>query len=177
MHHARQQLTRGQTNVLRISVIHMLQWEVNKRDEPPNPKRVPRLAATQRNAATQMNSVLMPSTSHLPHKSCKRLKTNAPSNKFFAQNQKKPQCLMLSSQSVDDAWMRMVTHRFLQTTPHTRDASCALRHASLTIARDAHAPSVRNKSSRNEGHVRLTARHPLTNHIADITNSTSSAAG
>ncbi|EAN93983.1 hypothetical protein Tc00.1047053511077.150 [Trypanosoma cruzi] len=31
----------------------------------PNPKRVPRLAATQRNAATQMNSVLMPSASQL----------------------------------------------------------------------------------------------------------------
>ncbi|RNC56195.1 hypothetical protein TcCL_ESM06245 [Trypanosoma cruzi] len=85
---------------------------------------------------------------------------------------------MLSSKSVDDAWMRMVTHRSSQTTPHIRDASCALRHASPTITRDAHAPSVRNKSSRNEGYVRLTARHPLTNHIADIINSnTSSNAG
>ncbi|KAF5215226.1 hypothetical protein ECC02_012096 [Trypanosoma cruzi] len=179
MHHARQQPTCRQTNVLRISVIHVLQWEVNKRDEPPNPKRVPRLAASQRNAATQMNSVLMPSTSHLPHKSCKRLKTNAPSNKFFVQHQKKPQCLMLSSQSVDDAWMRMVTHRFSQTTPHIRDAPCALRHASLTITRDAHAPSVRNKSSRSKGYVRLTARHLPTNHIAGIINNTStgSAAG
>ncbi|EKF98357.1 hypothetical protein TCSYLVIO_010745 [Trypanosoma cruzi] len=65
MHHARQQLTRGQTNVLRIIVIHVLQWEANKRDELPNNKRVPRLAASQRNAATQMNSVLMPSASHL----------------------------------------------------------------------------------------------------------------
>ncbi|RNC32247.1 hypothetical protein TcCL_Unassigned05160 [Trypanosoma cruzi] len=80
-----------------------------------------------------------------------RLKTNAPSNKLFAQSQKKPQCLLLPSQSVDDAWMRMVTHRYLQTTPHTRDASCALRHAALTITRDAHAASVRNKSSMNEG--------------------------
>ncbi|RNC42872.1 hypothetical protein TcCL_NonESM07492 [Trypanosoma cruzi] len=78
---------------------------------------------------------------------------------------------MLSSQSVDDAWMRMVTHRFLQTTPHTRDASCALRNASLTITRDAHAPSVRNKSSGNEEYVRLTARHLPTNHIAEIINS------
>ncbi|RNC36214.1 hypothetical protein TcCL_Unassigned00856 [Trypanosoma cruzi] len=48
---------------------------------------------------------------------------------------------MLPSQSVDDAWMRMVTHRYFQTTLHTRDASCALRHAALTITRDAHAPS------------------------------------
>ncbi|RNC32101.1 hypothetical protein TcCL_Unassigned05324 [Trypanosoma cruzi] len=78
---------------------------------------------------------------------------------------------MLPSQSVDDAWMRMVTHRSFQTTPHTRDASCALRHASLTITRDAHAPSVRNKSSRNEGYVRLTTRHPPTNHNADIITS------
>ncbi|EAN96011.1 hypothetical protein TcCL_ESM09424 [Trypanosoma cruzi] len=178
MHHARQQLTHGQTNVPRISVIHVLRWEVNKRDERPKPKRVPRLAATRRNAATQMNSVLIPSTSHLPHKSCKRLKTNAPSNEFFVQHQKKPQCLMLSSQSVDDAWMRMVTNRSFQTTLHTRDASCALRHASLTITRDAHAPSVRNKSSRSKGYVRLTARHPPTNHIAGIINSsTSSDAG
>ncbi|KAF5213592.1 hypothetical protein ECC02_010775 [Trypanosoma cruzi] len=175
MHHARQQPTRGQTNVPRISVIHVLQWEVNKRDGPPNPKRVQRLAATQRNAATQMNSVLMSSTSHLPHKSCKRLKTNAPSNKFFVQHQKKPRCLMLSSKSVDDAWMRMVTHRSSQTTPYIRDASCTLGHASLTITRDAHAPSVRNKSSRNEGYVRLTARHPPTNHIADIINNSSSS--
>ncbi|RNC35640.1 hypothetical protein TcCL_Unassigned01457 [Trypanosoma cruzi] len=80
-----------------------------------------------------------------------RLKTNAPSNKLFVQSQKKPQCLLLPSQSVDDAWMRMVTHRYFQTTPHTRDASCALRHAALIITRDAHAPSARNKSSRNEG--------------------------
>ncbi|RNC53918.1 hypothetical protein TcCL_ESM08696 [Trypanosoma cruzi] len=65
MHHARQQPTRGQTNVLRISIIHVLRWEVNKRDELPNPKRVPRPAATQRNAATQKNPVLMPSASHI----------------------------------------------------------------------------------------------------------------
>ncbi|EAN90085.1 hypothetical protein Tc00.1047053503587.6 [Trypanosoma cruzi] len=38
----------------------------------PNPKRVPRLAAIQRNAATQMNSVLVPSASHfLPQKAQK----------------------------------------------------------------------------------------------------------
>ncbi|KAF5216941.1 hypothetical protein ECC02_010253 [Trypanosoma cruzi] len=93
---------------------------------------------------------------------------------FALKHQKKPQCLMLSSQSVDDAWMRMGTHRSSQTTPHTRDASCTLGHASLTITRDAHAPSVRNKSSRNEGYVRLTARHPPTNHIAGIINNSSS---
>ncbi|RNE97811.1 hypothetical protein TcG_12511 [Trypanosoma cruzi] len=178
MHHARQQLTPVKTNVPRISGLHVLQWKVNKRDGLPDPKRVPRLAATQRNAATQMNSLLMPSASHLPHKSCKRLKTNAPSNNLFVQSQKKLQCFMLPSQSVDDAWMRMVTHRYFQTTPHTRNASCALRHESLTITRDAHAPSVRNKPSRNEEHVRLTARQPPTNHIANIINSsTSSDAG
>ncbi|RNC43653.1 hypothetical protein TcCL_NonESM06680 [Trypanosoma cruzi] len=59
MHHARQQPTRGQTNVPRISGLHVLRWEVNKRDGQPKPKRVPRLAASQRNAATQMNSVLI----------------------------------------------------------------------------------------------------------------------
>ncbi|RNC51821.1 hypothetical protein TcCL_ESM11028 [Trypanosoma cruzi] len=84
---------------------------------------------------------------------------------------------MLSSQSVDDAWMRLGTHRFLQARLHTRDASCALRNASFTITRDAHAPSVRNKSSRNEGYVRLTARHPPTNHSAGIiTSGTKTAA-
>ncbi|EKF37648.1 hypothetical protein MOQ_002157, partial [Trypanosoma cruzi marinkellei] len=37
IHHARQQLTRGQTNVLRISVVHVLRWEVKKGDEPSKP--------------------------------------------------------------------------------------------------------------------------------------------
>ncbi|EKF29263.1 hypothetical protein MOQ_006962, partial [Trypanosoma cruzi marinkellei] len=45
--------TSKQTSALRTSVIHVLRWEVNKTDGLPNPKRVPRLAACQRNAATQ----------------------------------------------------------------------------------------------------------------------------
>ncbi|RNC33992.1 hypothetical protein TcCL_Unassigned03254, partial [Trypanosoma cruzi] len=158
MHHARQRLTRSQTNVPRISGLHVLLWEVKKR----------RAAKPQKSATTGRNSTershtneFSPDALSLPPSPQKlqRLKTNAPSNKLFVQSQKKPQCLLLPSQSVDDAWMRMVTHRYFQTTPHTRDASCALRHAALTITRDAHAPSARNKSSRNEGCVRLTARH------------------
>ncbi|RNC46288.1 hypothetical protein TcCL_NonESM03965 [Trypanosoma cruzi] len=81
IHHARQQLTRGQTNVPRISVTHVLRWELNKRDGQPNPKRVPRLAASQRSAATQMNSVLMHSASHLPHKRPNNHNSNTLPNK------------------------------------------------------------------------------------------------
>ncbi|RNC52707.1 hypothetical protein TcCL_ESM10027 [Trypanosoma cruzi] len=136
-------------------------------------------ATTGRNSAERSHSnEFSPHALNLPPSPQKlqKIENKAPSNKFFAQNQKKPQCLMLSSQSVDDAWMRMVTNRSSQTTLHTRDASCALRHASLTITRDAHAPSVRNKSSRNEGHVRLTARHLSTNHVAEIINNSTRSA-
>ncbi|EKF29459.1 hypothetical protein MOQ_006757 [Trypanosoma cruzi marinkellei] len=178
MHHARQQLTRGQT----IFASHQCYPRA-----AAGSKQKRRAAKLQKSATNGRKSTershpneFSPNALSLPHskKSCKRLKTNAPSNKFFVQHQNKPQCIMLSSESVDDAWMRMGTHRFLQTTPHTRDASCALRHASLTITRDAHALSVREKSSRNEGYVRLTAGHTPKNHIADIiTSSTSSDVG
>ncbi|EAN94455.1 hypothetical protein TcCL_NonESM10616 [Trypanosoma cruzi] len=42
--------------------------------------------------------------------------------------------LLLSSGVVDDAFTGTDTHRLFQTMLHTRDASCALRRACLTIA-------------------------------------------
>ncbi|RNC40864.1 hypothetical protein TcCL_NonESM09624, partial [Trypanosoma cruzi] len=98
MHHARQQLTRGQTNVPRISGLHLLRWEVKKR----------RAAKPQKSATTGRNSTershsneFSPDALSLPPSPQKlqRLKTNAPSNKLFVQSQKKPQCLLLPSQS------------------------------------------------------------------------------
>ncbi|RNC51053.1 hypothetical protein TcCL_ESM11865 [Trypanosoma cruzi] len=62
---------------------------------------MPRLAAIQLKAATQRNSVLMPSTSLLPpqktHKSPTKLTSNALLNKAAVQHKTKPQCLLLPS--------------------------------------------------------------------------------
>ncbi|KAF5215931.1 hypothetical protein ECC02_011350 [Trypanosoma cruzi] len=76
--------------------------------------------------------------------------------------QEKPQCLLLSSGILLDVLMRTSAHRFLQTTPHTCDTSCAVRGTTLTITRDTHAPSVRTASKiKKHGCVRVTAKHPL----------------
>ncbi|EKF28696.1 hypothetical protein MOQ_007548 [Trypanosoma cruzi marinkellei] len=178
MHHARQQLTRGQT-ICSLDKCYPRVAVGSKQKRQA--VKLQKSATNGRNSTERSHSnEFSPNALSLPYskKSCKQLEPNAPANKFFVQHQNKPQCIMLSSESVDNAWMRMGTHRFLQTTPHTRDASCDLRHASLTITRDAHAPSVRKKSSRNEKYVRLTARHPPINHIADFINSsTNSDAG
>ncbi|RNC58699.1 regulator of sigma E protease [Trypanosoma cruzi] len=78
------------------------------------------------------------------------LQPNAPSSAFAVQRQKKPHCLLLSHGSVVDALMRTGTHRSLQTTLHTCNASYAPRSTSLTTRKINHAPSVRNKSSRKQ---------------------------
>ncbi|EKG01211.1 hypothetical protein TCSYLVIO_007800, partial [Trypanosoma cruzi] len=140
-----------QTNVPRISVIQMLQWEVNKRDERPKPKRVPRLAASQRNAATQMNSVLMPSTSHLLHKSRERLKINALSNKLTVQHNAKPQCLLLPSGAVVVAFTGADAHLLFRTTLNTCNAF--FRNASLLPnQKNANTSSARNNVKNRKIH-------------------------
>ncbi|KAF5220151.1 hypothetical protein ECC02_006826 [Trypanosoma cruzi] len=48
-----------------------------------------------------------------------KIEYKAPSNKFFVQHQKKPQCLMLSSQSVDDAFTWTGTHLLFTNTLNT----------------------------------------------------------
>ncbi|KAF5222403.1 hypothetical protein ECC02_004434 [Trypanosoma cruzi] len=106
------------------------------------------------------------------------LQTNAPSNAFAVQHQEKPQCLLLSHGSVVGALMRTGTHRSLQTTLHTCNASCAPRGTSPTTPGDAHTPPARTASSRKQGYVRMRAGHPPAIHIAGIiTSSSSSTAG
>ncbi|RNC42417.1 regulator of sigma E protease, partial [Trypanosoma cruzi] len=100
---------------------------------------------------------------------------NAPSNAFAAQHQEKPQCLLLPHGSVVGALMRAGTHRSLQTTLHTCNASCAPRDTSPTTPGDAHTPSARTASSRKQGYVRMTAGHPSAIHIAGIITSSSSS--
>ncbi|EKF29276.1 hypothetical protein MOQ_006949 [Trypanosoma cruzi marinkellei] len=84
---------------------------------------------------------------------------NAPPNEFAVQDQEKPQCLLLSHGSAVDALMRTGTHRSLQTTPHTGNASGAPRGASPTTTGDAHTPSARTASSRKQGYVRMRAKY------------------
>ncbi|EAN90490.1 hypothetical protein Tc00.1047053506703.120 [Trypanosoma cruzi] len=92
--------------------------------------------------------------------------------------QERPQCLLLSSGILLDVLMRTSVHRFLQTTPYTCGASCAVGGTTLTTTGVVHAPSVRTTfSMKRQGCVRVTAKHPLENrNTGTITNSTRSAA-
>ncbi|ESS63639.1 hypothetical protein TCDM_08524 [Trypanosoma cruzi Dm28c] len=106
------------------------------------------------------------------------LQPNTPSNAFAVQHQEQPQCLLLSHGHVVGALVRTGTHRSLQTTLHTCNASCAPRGTSPTTPGDAHTPPARTASSMKQGYVRTRAGHPPAIHIAGIiTSSSSSAAG
>ncbi|EKF99525.1 hypothetical protein TCSYLVIO_009555, partial [Trypanosoma cruzi] len=98
-----------------------------------------------------MNSVLMPSTSHLLHKSCKRLKTKAPSNKLTVQHNAKPQCLLLPSGAVVVAFTGTGAHLLFRTTLHTCNAF--FRNAILLPnQKNANTSSTRNNVKNRKIH-------------------------